>query len=207
MALQNRVTPTGEIIADPARGLFMGNRGILHDEARELGKARWRHRNWITCLLDFRGRRRAVMSPGRYTELFFLDEAVALAAGHRPCAECRRGRYRAFIAAWTAAQGGPAPGAQKLDAILHAARIDPATRRQQTFTADLSTLPDGTFIWLEGAAMLVLGDRLLPWMPGGYGKAVARPKGGLVSVLTPGPTVAALAGGYQPELHPCILHN
>jgi hypothetical protein len=204
MTLQNRVTPTGGIIADPARGLFMGNRGILHDEARVLGKARWRHRNWITCLLEFKGRRRVVMSPRRYTELFFLDEAVALAAGHRPCAECRRDRYRAFLAAWMegAGQGGPPPKAHELDAALHAARVDPATRRQRTFQAELSGLPDGAFIRLEDAPLLVLGDRLLPWAPGGYRDAIVRPSGGPVCVLTPRPTVAALTAGYRPALHP-----
>ncbi len=202
MALQNRVTPSGEIIADPARGLFMGNRGILHDDARRLGKARWRHKNWITCLLDFKGRRRDVMSPHRYTELFFLDEAVALAAGHRPCAECRRGRYRAFLAAWTAGAGQDGqPKAPELDAVLHAARVDPGTRRQRTYRTDLAGLPDGVFIRLEALPLLVLGDRLLPWAPGGYGAAIARPSGGPVCVLTPRPTVAAMTAGYRPELH------
>ena len=202
MALQNRVTPAGGIIADPARGLFMGNRGILHDDARALGKARWRHRNWVTCLLEFKGRRRDVMRPRRYTELFFLDEAVALAAGHRPCAECRRDRYRVFLSAWTEGEGldGPPPKAPALDAVLHAARIDPATRGQRTYRADLAGLPDGVFIRLEDKPLLVLGDRLLPWAPGGYGDAIARPSGGPVSVLTPRPTVAAIAAGYRPEL-------
>jgi hypothetical protein len=204
MALHNRVTPAGEIVADPARGLFVGNRGILHDDARRLGRARWRHKNWITCLLDFKGRRRDVMSPRRYTELFFLDEAVALAAGHRPCAECRRDRYRAFVAAWAAGTGhdGPPPRAHELDAVLHAARIDPTTRRQRTYMAELSCLPDGAFIRLEDAPLLVLGDRLLPWAPGGYGDAVARPSGGSVCVLTPRPSVAVLAAGYRPALYP-----
>ncbi|MEN8196903.1 MAG: hypothetical protein ABFS30_10385 [Pseudomonadota bacterium] len=204
MPLQNRVTPSGEIIADSARGLFMGNRGILHDDARRLGKARWRHRNWITCLLDFKGRRRDVMSPRRYTELFFLDEAVALAAGHRPCAECRHDRYRAFLAAWTAGAGhdGPPPRAHELDATLHAARLDSGTRRQRTFRADLAALPDGIFIRLKDSPFLVLGDRLLRWAPGGYGDAAARPSGGPVCVLTPRPTVAAMTAGYRPELPP-----
>ena len=143
------------------------------------------------------------MSPRRYTELFFLDEAVALAAGHRPCAECRRDRYRAFQAAWMAGAGhnGPSPRAHALDAALHAARIDPATRRQYTYRADLSCLPDGVFIRLEDTPFLVLGDRLLPWAPGGYGDAVARPSGGPVCVLTPRPTAAAMAAGYRAELH------
>ena len=181
----------------------MGNRGILHDDARRLGKARWRHRNWIICLLEFKGRRRTVMRPRRYTELFFLDEAVALAAGHRPCAECRRDRYRAFLAAWMAGAGpdGPTLKAPELDAALHAARLDPGTRGQRSFQADLAGLPDGVFIRLEDSPLLVLGDRFLPWAPGGYGDAIARPSGGSVCVLTPRPTVAAIAAGYRPELH------
>ncbi len=207
MALQNRVTPAGEIVADPARGLFMGNRGILHDDAKRLGRARWRHRNWITCLLDFKGRRRKIMSPRRYTELFFLDEAVALAAGHRPCAECRRDRYRTFLVAWTAAGGhaGPSPKAPELDAALHAARLDPGTRRQRTFQAELSALPDGVFIRLEEAPLLVVGGQVRRWTPGGYGPAVTRPSGGPVCVLTPGPVVAAIAAGYRPALHPSAV--
>jgi hypothetical protein len=208
MALQNRVTPAGEIIADPARGLFMGNRGILHDEAQEIGKARWRHRSWIICLLEFKGRRREVMSPRRYTELFFLDEAVALAAGHRPCAECRRDRYNAFLAAWTAGAGhdGPPPKAAELDAALHAARVYPGSRRQRTFQAELSVLPDSVFILLEEAPLLVVGDRLRPWTPGGYGPAIAQPSGGPVCVLTPRPTVGAIMAGYRPELHPSAFN-
>jgi hypothetical protein len=144
------------------------------------------------------------MSPRRYTELFFLDEAVALAAGHRPCAECRRDRYRAFLAAWTVAAGGDGtlPKAPELDAALHAARVGPATRRQRTYMAELSGLPDGAFIRLEDAPLLVLGDRLLPWAPGGYGDAATRPSGGPVCVLTPRPTVAAMTAGYRPELPP-----
>ncbi len=143
------------------------------------------------------------MSPRRYTELFFLDEAVALAAGHRPCAECRRDRYRAFLAAWMAGGGhaGPTPKAPELDAALHAARLDPATRRQHTFRTELAGLPDSVFIRLEDRPLLVLGDRLLPWAPGGYGDAIARPSGGPVRVLTPRPAVAAMAAGYRPELH------
>ena len=199
--------PGGRDYRGPGPRLFMGNRGILHDDARRLGKARWRHRNWITCRLEFKGRRRDVMRPRRYTELFFLDEAVALAAGHRPCAECRRNRCRAFLAAWTAGAGhdGPPPTAPGLDAALHAARIDPGTRRQRTFRTELAGLPDGVFIRLEDVPLLVLGHRLLPWAPGGYGDAIARPSGGPVCVLTPGPTVAAITAGYRPELHPSTL--
>jgi len=118
VALQNRVTPFGEIVATPARGLSMGNRGILHDDRRRLGRRRWTHKAWICCVTEFRGRRRQVMAPGRYTELFFLDEAVALAAGHRPCFECRRAAANAFAACW-----GGEPRAPDMDRVLHAERL------------------------------------------------------------------------------------
>ena len=209
MPLQNRVTPTGAIVADPARGLFMGNRGILHDGRKRLGRARWRHKHWIVCVLVFRGRRRRVMEPRRYTELFFLDEAVALAAGHRPCAECRRGRYQAFLAGWANGTGhvGATPKAAAFDDILHAARIDPRHRRQLTWEASLADLPDGTFIRLgdgdnDDVPLLVLGDALPGWTPDGYRNAMKRPRTPVVTVLTPRPTVSALAGGYMPALHP-----
>lgn len=207
MPLQNRVTPTGDIIADPARGLFMGNRGILHDDDGRVGRARWRHSHWIVCVLAFKGRRRSVMQPHRYTELFFLDEAVALAAGHRPCAECRRDRFRAFVACWTNGIGhdGAVPDAAGLDAMLHAARVDPRSRRQATWRAPLADLPDGAFICLgdgDSTPRVILGDALYGWTPAGYRNAVRRPRGASVTVLTPRPTVSALAGGYRPVLHP-----
>ncbi|HLT02438.1 MAG TPA: hypothetical protein VK001_09670, partial [Geminicoccaceae bacterium] len=178
MPLQNRVTPTGEIIAHAARGTLMGNRGILHDETRRLGAARWRHRAWICCRLSFKDRRREVMAPGRYTELFFLDEATALAAGHRPCYECRRDDFRAFRAAWRRALGSPDASAAGIDRALHEARVDPRTRRQIRFEAALDDLPDGTFVLLPddtSALLLIAGDRLLPWHPGGYGPPQPRP--------------------------------
>lgn len=198
MPRQNRVTPEGEIIADPARGLVMGNRGCLHDAAGRLGTARWRHPHWIICALSFKGRWRPIMAPNRWTELFFLDEATALAAGHRPCAECRRAAYNAFRAAFAPA---PLP-APEIDRRLHTARVT-RTRHQITHRADLATLPDGSFVKLPGAPepLLVLTDRLLPWRPDGYGLAQPR-LGGTVTVLTPAPTVAALRNGYRPILHP-----
>lgn len=202
MPLQNRVTPTGDIIVHPARGLFMGNRGILHDEARRLGTARWRHPHWIACLTAFKGRRRVPMTPHRYTELFFLDEAVALAAGHRPCAECRRDDWRRFLAAWRDGNGDGVRGAAELDRTLHEARLLPRRRVQRRHEADIATLPDGCFIAAGQGPCLVHGERLLPWSPGGYGSALRRPANGAVAVLTPAPVVAALRAGYAPHLHP-----
>lgn len=203
MALQNRVTPFGEIVADPARGTLMGNRGILHDDHRQLGRRRWQHRTWIACRLDFRGRHREVMTPHRYTELFFLDEAVAIAAGHRPCYECRRADYRAWQAAWSRARdGAPQPSAGEMDAVLHRDRIDPATRRQRTWQAAYPDLPDGTFVVRNADAWLVRGDLLLRWTPARYSGDVRRPATGEVMVLTPRASVALLAAGYLPQTHP-----
>lgn len=189
MALQNRVLATGEIVADPARGLFMGNRGgCLHDGQRQLGRARWKGRAWITCLLAFKGRRRELMAPGQYTELFFLDEAVALAAGHRPCAECRRTDFKAF----QAALGGVR--APEMDASLHVARLD--GRGQRRFVADVLDVPDGTIVDVQGPHLKWQGQ-LHPCSAAGYG--AARSVGaGMVSVMTPAPTVEALRAGYVP---------
>jgi hypothetical protein len=198
MPLQNRMTPCGEIIADPARGTLMGNRGILHDAQQCLGTARWRHPHWIFCRLAFKGRRRQVMTPRRYTELFFLDEPTALAAGHRPCCECKREAFRAFQAAWRHALGQDA-AAPAIDRALHRARVEPRSRRQVRIRAELDELLDGAFVLLpeEASPLLVRGDRLYPWHAAGYGPPRARGSG-QVNVLTPAPTLAVLRAGYRP---------
>ncbi|MDH3702111.1 MAG: hypothetical protein OEU46_12415 [Alphaproteobacteria bacterium] len=202
MVLQNRVTPTGDIVAVAARGQFMGNRGILHDDRRQLGRSRWKHKAWIICLLCFRGRKRVPMTPHRYTELFFFDEAVAIAAGHRPCYECRRRAYRDWCAAWQAGHGEPAlPRAGEMDARLHGERVDRRTRRQRVWSAPVDDLPDGTYLLAGQHPHLLLNQRLLPWSPEGYWAARPRPAGGLVTVLTPPAAVAALRGGYRPIVH------
>lgn len=202
MALQNRVTPYGEIEADPARGDFMGNRGILHDETRQLGRRRWAHNNWIICLTAFRGRQRQIMTPHRYTELFFLDEATAIAAGHRPCYECRRQDYHAWTAAWQQAHGTDAPPrAKEMDRILHAERALPRARRQKRWRGELSALPDGAFVDWNKAPHLVLGRHLLTWTHAGYTDLVPRPSHADVTVLTPPTSVATLANGFRPRLH------
>lgn len=199
MTLQNRVVPTGEIVADSAyRGAFMGNRGILHDDEGRLGTARWRHRGWVCCLLSFKGRRRVPMSPGRYTELFFLDEAVALAAGHRPCAECRRADFERFRTAWAQATG-TTPRAPEMDRDLHRARVT-RKREQLRHEAKMADLPDGTFVLHEGMTCLVLGKHLLPFRPDGYDARIKRPES-RATVLTPVPAVEALRGGYRPAFH------
>jgi hypothetical protein len=198
--LQNRVTPSGEIIRHSARGRFMGNRGCLHDGEQNLGTARWRSKLWITCVTVFKGRQREVMSPGRYTELFFLDEAVALAVGHRPCAECRREDFRRFVAAWADGNGVPVPRAGEMDRVLHEARIDPKARAQRTFRANVDDLPDGTFIrWGEARlAHLLLGALAYPFDSYAYGPPVARPQEEEVDVMTPHPTVNTLRADYRP---------
>lgn len=201
MALQNRVTPRSQIVADPARGMFFGNRGCLHDALGNLRRD-WVGRDWICCLTEFKGRRRAPMPPGRYTGLFFLDEAVALAAGHRPCAECRRVDYNRFRQAWWAAGLGDLPRAQQMDACLHAGRRVRGGE-QLTHLAPFGSLPDGTFVaGPDGQSLLVAGDRLLTYHPGGYGRALPRPGTGEATVLTPAPVVAVIAAGYRPQLHP-----
>jgi len=178
----------------------MGNRGILHDAAGRLGHPRWRHPHWIACRLQFRGRHRVVMSPGAWTELFFLDEAVALAAGHRPCAECRRQDYIRFLDAWRSA-AGTRPRAAEIDRALHAARLVPGTRRQAAHLAPAPGLPDGSFVRLGATPHLVTAGALRPFAPEGYGPPAPLPAGE-VEVLTPVPIVAVLRAGYRPELHP-----
>ena len=203
MPLQNRVSPFGTIEAVAARGLLTGNRGVLHDDSRRLGRARWRHRSWIACRLDFGTVRRVPMSPGSWTELFFLDEAVALAAGHRPCAYCRREDYRRFALAFRDGLDlADVPRAGEIDRALHAARIEPATRTQLAFEADAASLPDGCFIELgQGEAWLVGGSFAVRWTHCGYDARCEIPPR-RVRVLTPAPTVAALGAGYRPMLHP-----
>ena len=210
MPRQNRVTPFGEVIAAPERGTLMGNRGVLHDAEGRIRRA-WQSKRWIICVLVFRGRNRQVMTPGRYTELFFLDEATALAAGHRPCAECRHARFLDFCNAWKTAHpsnnGSARPTADEIDSRLHAERMAP-DRSQRSFVAALDELPDGAFVtvaaWGE-RAYLVRGDRLLAWSPGGYGERRLRPKDEEVEVLTPPSTVKAIRAGYAPESHPSAV--
>jgi hypothetical protein len=201
--LQNRVLPTGEIVSHPARGTLMGNRGCIHRPDRRLGTSRWRSKMWISCVLDWRGRRRDVMPPGRWTALFFLDEATALAAGHRPCGYCRRADYRSFAELWRTAQGlAGRPRAVEMDAVLHAERVDRRTRRQVTRPTRLGALPDGGMVRHDGVPALVRGGTLLPWSFEGYGTATAVPPDTTVELLTPPSIVGVLAAGYRPMIHP-----
>jgi hypothetical protein len=201
--LQNRVLPTGEVVADPARGLLMGNRGCLHGPDRRLRVSRWRSKLWICCVLRWRDVQRDPMPPGRWTALFFLDEATALAAGHRPCGYCRRGDYRSFTEAWRGAQGlAGRPRAYEMDALLHAERVESYTRRQRTRPALAGQLPDGVMVRHRGSTGLLVGQQLLPWSITGYGAPVPLPAATGVELLTPPAATAVLATGYRPLLHP-----
>lgn len=203
MARQNRVTPTGEIVAIPLRGSWMGNRGILHDEV-SAGQGRVvRHhagRLWITCALSFRGWRAAQWEPHHYTPLFFHDEAVALAAGHRPCALCRRTAYDAYRHALAQAESSVPLRANAIDTRLHAERVLPRTRTARRHEAVWADLPDGTFVVDDDAPALVLGGLVVPWTVRGYGAARPRPTRGDALVVTPPTTVAALRAGYRPQV-------
>ena len=200
MALQNRVTPFGELIATPARGTMFGNRGgRFHRENRSLGQRRWASRQWICCVLSFKGRRHNVWGPTSYTDLFFLDEATALAAGHRPCFECRRRDAKAFAERWAQARGGDIPRAPEMDELLHVERL--SGRAKRTHEMPVGDLPDGAFIAAYGEAYAVRGAQLLRWSESGYIEKIARPQGA-VTVLTPPSIVAALSAGYSPQWHP-----
>jgi hypothetical protein len=201
--LCNRVTATGDIVADPARGLLMGNRGCLHGPDRTLGVSRWRSKLWICCVLEWQGVRRDPMPPGRWTALFFLDEATALAAGHRPCAYCRRADYLAYATAWATGHGlARRPWAHEMDAVLHSQRVHSRSRKQATVPARAGDLPDGAMVRADGRVGLRTGDRLRPWTLRGYLDPVPLPPGTVVDLLTPPASVAALAAGYRPLIHP-----
>jgi hypothetical protein len=201
LPLQNRVTPFGELFADRARGLFMGNRGgRFHRDDCTLGPRRFVSRHWICCRLAFKARHRTVWGDG-YTELFFLDEPTALAAGHRPCFECRRKDAESFAECWQRAFGLPAaPPAAAMDRVLHAERLDGRGKRRHRMPID--DLPDGAVIAREEGAFAVRGDALLPWTPAGYGARLPRPLGIDVDVLTPSTILAVLSAGYRPQWHP-----
>ena len=205
MPLQNRVTPAGEIVAHDSRGLMMGNRGCLHGHGRELGVSRWRSKLWICCVLEWKEVRRDPMPPGRWTALFFLDEATALAAGHRPCGYCRRSDYLDFAMAWQAADGAAKRLlAWQMDAVLHAQRTD-RRRRKLTYSAPVHELPDGVMVRFSAGPHLQLAGRFLPWSFTGYGAPVSPPSSASAEVLTPPAITAAIMAGYRPMLHPSAL--
>jgi hypothetical protein len=195
--LQNRVTPFSELIADPARGLVYGNRGCLHDATGRI-RRRYNGRRWIACRLQFRDwHRQPLLQPGLFTELFFLDEATAFAAGHRPCALCRREDFKRFAEIWRGLHGGQA-GADAIDAQLHAERVDPETRGQRRHEAAVDELPDGAFVVRDGEPCLVLGASLRAWKPAGYAVRSVRPARGPALLITPPSLVEVLRVGWDP---------
>ncbi|MEY2571072.1 MAG: hypothetical protein QOE63_1422 [Acidimicrobiaceae bacterium] len=192
--MRNRVTPTGAIVDIDQRGTLMGNRGSIH-RGHDIARP-WACRRWIACVLEFRGWRAPQWEPGRWTALFFLDEAVALAAGHRPCALCRRADYMRFQDAWAAAVGG-STRADDMDVRLHADRVD--GHAQRTHRRPWAELPDAVFVELDGVAARIAGDELHPWTVDGYGSSIPRPTRGDATVLTPSCTVDVLAAGFAIE--------
>jgi len=201
MTYQNRVNPLGRLHSSPTKGTLMGNRGILHDETKTILRPH-AHQNWVTCALSFKGIKREIMSPGRYTELFFLDEATAFAAGHRPCAECRRERYREFTDAWRRTHGEPEAGRslpQTIDKAIHATRID-RKRRKVTFSAPVHSLPDGTMFSDGDDIGLVWRGRHLLWSFEGYHERTGHLSPD-VTVLTPRPVVDVFKTGFTPSVH------
>jgi hypothetical protein len=201
--LQNRVTPFGEVVAISQRGTFTGNRGIIHDPAtRTLLKRRWTTKAWLVCVCEFKGRRRAVMSGRSWTELFFLDEAVALAAGHRPCFHCRREAAERFRRSWAAAKGGPCPSAEAIDTVLHRERLEGGRKRIHPIAVPLAALPDGAMVVAAGSAFTLRSGQAHRWTIEGYARPerLQRADG----LLTPPSTLMALAAGYRPALHPSI---
>jgi hypothetical protein len=197
--LQNRVTPFGELIATPARGTMFGNRGgRFHRDDKTLGQRRWASRQWICCVLSFKGRHHEVWGR-RYTALFFLDEVTAFAAGHRPCFECRRAAAVAFAKKWAQAKGGEIPYAPEMDVVLQSERLD--GRAKRTHEMPLGDLPDGAFIQMGGDAFAARSAHLLRWSENGYTEKIARPRS-KANVLTPPSIVAVIAAGYSPQWHP-----
>jgi len=192
--LQNRVDPFGELVATKARGALMGNRGgKFHNDDRTLGRRRWTSRRWIACVCQFKGRHREVFGEG-YTELFFLDEPTALAAGHRPCFECRRADAQAFQRAF---DSQTKRNSDEMDRILHEERL--IDGRKRVHAAPIESLPDGAMIERDGRAFAVQGTTLLPWSFEGYDAPLERPRAGVANVLTPPSIVRALLAGYAPR--------
>jgi hypothetical protein len=204
MPLQNRVTPTGEIIATPHRGLLTGNRGIIHDPVtKTLLTRRWASQAWLTCVCEFRGRRREVMGGRSWTELFFLDEATALAAGHRPCFFCRRDDANRFRVAWEEGNGVARVLARDIDAVLHRERLSGGKKRLHARIMPLKELPDGAMLQDCNESYLILQGRALQWSPAGYLKAQNALQAAML--LTPPSTLRALSAGYRPVLHPSAV--
>ena len=197
--LANRVDPFGDLFAAPVRGGMFGNRGgQFHDPLTQKAKRRrWASRQWICCVLEFKNRRREVWRRG-YTDLFFLDEVTALAAGHRPCFECRRAEAVDFANCWATVVGlSRPPRAPEMDLILHAERLAPA--KPGLSRQEVAALPDGTMISAAGIAYALKGANALQWQPAGYGSAIPRDEFASAGLLTPPAIVAVLRAGFRPR--------
>ena len=200
MPLQNRVTPTGDIVADPSRGIFTGNRGIIHDPAtKTLLKKRWSSPAWITCVCEFRGWRRQVMARRSWTELFFLDEATAFAAGHRPCFFCRRDDANRFRGCWEQGNGVTDVRAKEMDAVLHRERLERGRKRLHPLPVPLRELPDGAMVQVGAESFLVVQGRAQLWSMAGYRRVDRAIDDAML--LTPPSTLRAMSAGYRPVLH------
>jgi hypothetical protein len=198
---RNRITPLGDIVAIPLRGAWTGNRGILHS-GREIVRF---HTSdlWVTCALRFRGRWREQWQPHHFTFLYFHDEAVSLAAGHRPCAECRRESYDAYRTGWAEGLGAAVPSAKQMNRQLHGERIVRGSHRRRVHDLPWADLPDGTFVLLDDVPTVVVGDGLAEWTREGYGTHRVRPTRGTAHVITPPSTVASLRAGYPVQIDGC----
>lgn len=202
MTHPNRVQPDGTFRAVPARGTLTGNRGVLHRDG-VIGAARWKHRAWVSCELEFRGRHRPILPDHRWTALFFLDEATALAAGHRPCGQCRHADYRVFVAAWEQAMG-PWPGPRDADARLHAARAHPGARRLKEHPMPIDAIADGSMFRADGQVFLKWHNTARKYAPEGYGPPVDLPSGHTTALTNP-VSQSVLKAGYLPRLHPSVF--
>ena len=201
MPLQNRVSPFGDIIATPERGMFTGNRGIIHDpRTKTLLNKRWSNPAWITCVCEFRGRRREVMARQSWTELFFLDEATSFAAGHRPCFYCRREDANRFRAAWEEGNGVTGVKATEIDRVLHAERLDGRKKRLHPLEGAVDALPDGAMVQAGVESHLIAKGRVWQWSFAGYAAIDHALRD--VQLLTPPSTLRAFRAGYSPVLHP-----
>jgi hypothetical protein len=199
MSLQNRVTPSGDIIATPHRGMFTGNRGIIHDPATKTLTRRWASRAWLTCVCEFKGRRRQVMGGRSWTELFFLDEATAFAAGHRPCFFCRRDDAKRFRSAWEQGNGVAHLRADDIDIVLHRERLEGRRKRLHPLPLRLRELPDGAMVQAGAESLLIVKGKAQVWSPAGYREASRSIETAML--LTPPSTLRAFSAGYRPVLH------
>jgi hypothetical protein len=200
--LQNRVDPFGQIISTSARGLWLGNRGVIHNDDKQIIKA-FKHKAWIICALQFKGRKRMLMMPNRWTELFFLDEATAFAAGHRPCFECRKEDARRFKLSWV--NGNASYGftmktsINEIDEIIHRERID-TEKKKVMHERPLSEIPDGTFILINDHPHLLYKAHFHKWSPFGYEESFPARDPSSLTVLTPNSIINAFSAGYIPQI-------